>query len=72
MGFAFASYSSLKFFLSLVTAKHNGSISAEHGLGFKKANAIHYTKTQSAIDLMHKLKQMMDPKVITSFLLFMQ
>eukprot|EP00794_Sanderia_malayensis_P005501 gene5501-6186_t len=46
------------------TAKHKGSISAEHGLGFKKANAISYTKSQSAINLMLKFKEMLDPKGI--------
>ncbi|XP_065071388.1 D-2-hydroxyglutarate dehydrogenase, mitochondrial-like isoform X1 [Rhopilema esculentum] len=46
------------------TAKYKGSISAEHGLGFKKANAIHFSKSDSAINLMKRLKQMIDPKGI--------
>jgi len=46
------------------TAKYRGSISAEHGLGFKKANAIHYSKSESAINLMKQIKELMDPKGI--------
>lgn len=42
----------------------NGSISAEHGLGFKKRNYICYTKSQSVVDLMHKIKKVFDPKNI--------
>ncbi|XP_063242747.1 D-2-hydroxyglutarate dehydrogenase, mitochondrial-like isoform X2 [Bacillus rossius redtenbacheri] len=46
------------------TSKLRGSISAEHGIGFKKTKFIHYTKSQSSIDLMKQLKSMMDPKGI--------
>lgn len=46
------------------TAQHKGSVSAEHGLGFKKANAIHYSKSKSAISLMQRIKHLMDPKGI--------
>lgn len=46
------------------TAKYNGSISAEHGLGFKKAKYIHYSKSASSVALMRQLKGMLDPKGI--------
>lgn len=46
------------------TAKHHGSISAEHGLGFKKANFIHYSKSSSSVALMKDLKGLLDPKGI--------
>jgi D-2-hydroxyglutarate dehydrogenase len=43
------------------TAARGGSISAEHGLGLMKAQCIGYSKSAEAIDLMRKLKQLMDP-----------
>ncbi|XP_023221308.1 D-2-hydroxyglutarate dehydrogenase, mitochondrial-like [Centruroides sculpturatus] len=46
------------------TAKHKGSISAEHGLGFKKRNYIKYSKSQNAINLMKNMKNLLDPKGI--------
>jgi len=46
------------------TAKHHGSISAEHGLGFKKANYIHFSKSLSSIALMRNIKGLLDPKGI--------
>lgn len=46
------------------TAKHGGSISAEHGLGLKKANYIHYSKSSPSVDLMKNIKQLLDPKGI--------
>jgi FAD/FMN-containing dehydrogenase len=45
------------------TAKHKGSISAEHGLGFKKPNFIHYSKSPEAVVLMKQLKNLFDPNV---------
>jgi FAD/FMN-containing dehydrogenase len=33
-------------------AEHKGSISAEHGLGFKKRNFIYHSKTESAVRVM--------------------
>ncbi|KAF6198346.1 hypothetical protein GE061_008094 [Apolygus lucorum] len=38
-----------------------GSISAEHGMGFKKAKFLKYAKSPEAIDLMRRLKSSMDP-----------
>ena len=44
-------------------ARHRGSISAEHGLGFKKADYIYYSKSKEAVDVMKSLKQLFDPQV---------
>ncbi len=44
-------------------ANHNGSISAEHGLGFKKAKYIHYSKPQEAVQIMAQIKRVLDPLV---------
>eukprot|EP01063_Lacrimia_lanifica_P006194 TRINITY_DN13730_c0_g1_i1.p3 TRINITY_DN13730_c0_g1~~TRINITY_DN13730_c0_g1_i1.p3 ORF type:complete len:514 (+),score=192.21 TRINITY_DN13730_c0_g1_i1:1938-3479(+) len=38
-----------------------GSISAEHGIGAHKTTALHYSKADGAIGLMHELKALMDP-----------
>ncbi|XP_074046774.1 D-2-hydroxyglutarate dehydrogenase, mitochondrial [Macrotis lagotis] len=46
------------------TARHHGSISAEHGLGFKKKDFIGYSKPREAILLMQQIKGMLDPQGI--------
>ncbi|XP_066915161.1 D-2-hydroxyglutarate dehydrogenase, mitochondrial-like [Clytia hemisphaerica] len=46
------------------TSKHNGSISAEHGIGFKKTKHMHYSRSPEAIEVMKKLKNLFDPKGI--------
>ncbi|XP_062988347.1 D-2-hydroxyglutarate dehydrogenase, mitochondrial isoform X2 [Elgaria multicarinata webbii] len=46
------------------TSQHRGSISAEHGLGFKKKDYIHYSKPREAVFLMQQFKAMLDPKGI--------
>jgi len=51
-------------FLYEWTSSHRGSISAEHGLGFKKRNFIHFSKSDSAVFLMKQIKQVFDPKGI--------
>jgi len=51
-------------FLYEWTSRHKGSISAEHGLGFKKRNFIHFSKSDSAIFLMKQIKSVFDPKGI--------
>jgi len=43
------------------TAQRGGSISAEHGIGFKKRDLLHLSKTPAAIRLMRTLKSVMDP-----------
>lgn len=45
-------------------AKHRGSISAEHGLGFKKKDYISYSKPVAAISLMRQMKKIFDPNNI--------
>lgn len=45
-------------------AKVRGSISAEHGIGFRKTQFIHYSKDETALQLMKDLKQFMDPNGI--------
>ncbi|KAF7243280.1 D-2-hydroxyglutarate dehydrogenase, mitochondrial [Varanus komodoensis] len=46
------------------TSQYHGSISAEHGLGFKKKQYIHYSKPKEAVLLMQQFKTMLDPKGI--------
>ncbi|KAM6258205.1 D-2-hydroxyglutarate dehydrogenase, mitochondrial [Porphyrio hochstetteri] len=45
-------------------ARYHGSISAEHGLGFKKKQFIQYSKPPEAVSLMQRFKAMLDPKGI--------
>jgi D-2-hydroxyglutarate dehydrogenase len=51
-------------FLYEEIAKLNGSISAEHGIGFLKAKDLGYSKGAEALKLMHQVKQLMDPNAI--------
>lgn len=46
------------------TSKLKGSISAEHGIGFKKPKFLGYSKSTEAIQMMKKLKSLMDPNGI--------
>ena len=48
---------------SLVQSFH-GSVSAEHGIGFKKRQYLSYSKSAEAIELMRQIKQMFDRKMI--------
>eukprot|EP00878_Enallax_costatus_P027882 GHUV01030067.1.p2 GENE.GHUV01030067.1~~GHUV01030067.1.p2 ORF type:complete len:122 (+),score=13.79 GHUV01030067.1:244-609(+) len=43
------------------TAQHGGSISAEHGIGLMKAPCLRYSKSPEAIELMQRMKALMDP-----------
>lgn len=45
-------------------SNHNGSISAEHGLGLLKYQYLHYSKGQKAIELMKGIKKLFDPNEI--------
>ncbi|XP_049866144.1 D-2-hydroxyglutarate dehydrogenase, mitochondrial isoform X3 [Pectinophora gossypiella] len=45
-------------------SKLQGSVSAEHGIGFRKPQYIHYSKDRSALGLMRDLKTLMDPNGI--------
>jgi len=48
------------------TAVHDGSISAEHGIGCQKREHMPLTRSQAEIELMATLKQAMDPNGILS------
>jgi len=41
-----------------------GSVSAEHGLGFKKPKYIYLSKPKNSVDIMKNIKDMFDPKGI--------
>ncbi|XP_052819696.1 D-2-hydroxyglutarate dehydrogenase, mitochondrial-like [Mya arenaria] len=45
-------------------ANYKGSISAEHGLGFKKREYIYHSKSRSAVKMMKALKTLVDPNGI--------
>ncbi|XP_026464711.1 D-2-hydroxyglutarate dehydrogenase, mitochondrial-like [Ctenocephalides felis] len=45
-------------------SKYKGSISAEHGIGFRKREYIHYSKDEVSLNLMKQIKNMMDPNNI--------
>ncbi|XP_064611962.1 D-2-hydroxyglutarate dehydrogenase, mitochondrial-like [Liolophura sinensis] len=45
-------------------AEHKGSISAEHGLGFKKKDFIYHSKSKAAVQLMKDMKRLLDPNGI--------
>ncbi|KAJ0405670.1 hypothetical protein ATCC90586_004473 [Pythium insidiosum] len=46
------------------TANVRGSISAEHGIGLHKPAFLHLSKSASAIELMRRMKQLLDPRGI--------
>lgn len=46
------------------TAGVRGSVSSEHGLGFRKRKCIYYSKPNVAVQIMKTLKQTFDPKNI--------
>ena len=47
-----------------LVAELNGSISAEHGIGLLKTNELEKYRTKEELDLMHKIKNAIDPKGI--------
>ncbi|XP_063986947.1 D-2-hydroxyglutarate dehydrogenase, mitochondrial [Diachasmimorpha longicaudata] len=51
-------------FLFEYISEKKGSVSAEHGIGFKKIKYLGYSKHQSAIKLMCDIKKIMDPNSI--------
>jgi len=53
-----------KTFSLSVLASYRGSISAEHGIGYQKAHALHYSKDDVSIALMKKIKNLFDPNGI--------
>ena len=44
--------------------KHKGSVSAEHGIGLLKKDALKYTRSAEQIEIMRQLKRVLDPKGI--------
>lgn len=56
--------SQLEPFLFEYVSQKRGSVSAEHGIGFKKVKYLGYSKDPSAIQVMKQMKNMMDPKGI--------
>ncbi|KAG7199803.1 hypothetical protein KM043_000465 [Ampulex compressa] len=51
-------------FIFQYVAKHSGSVSAEHGIGFKKTKYLHLSRSPSEIRLMGQIKRLMDPNNI--------
>lgn len=45
-------------------ASYNGSVSAEHGIGYAKTSALGYSKDQTSIELMKRIKKLFDPNGI--------
>ena len=48
---------------NIAPARHGGSVSAEHGLGFMKAKYIYHSRSRETVLWMKKLKQLFDPNV---------
>ncbi len=46
--------------------RYQGSISAEHGIGFEKRPHLHHCRSEAEIALMRRLKQALDPRGILS------
>mmetsp|Transcript_32366 Transcript_32366/g.75981 ORF Transcript_32366/g.75981 Transcript_32366/m.75981 type:complete len:109 (+) Transcript_32366:464-790(+) len=46
------------------TAMQKGSISAEHGIGAMKRDAIHYSQDGPVVDVMKSIKTILDPNGI--------
>jgi FAD/FMN-containing dehydrogenase len=44
--------------------KHNGSISAEHGIGLLKKDFLSFSRSAEEITLMREIKKIFDPKGI--------
>lgn len=57
-------YKKIEPFVYEYTANVNGSISAEHGIGFLKTKYLKYSKNYTSIELMREMKKMMDPNGI--------
>lgn len=47
-----------------IAQAHNGSVSAEHGIGLHKKPWLHYSRTESELALMRSLKRTLDPNHI--------
>ena len=51
-------------FVFKAVEKQMGSISAEHGVGLTKKSFLHYTRSESEIELMRQIKKIFDPDLI--------
>lgn len=49
-------------FIYNYVSKINGSVSAEHGLGFKKSKYIYLSKPENSVKIMKQIKNLLDPK----------
>ena len=47
-----------------MTASYKGSVSAEHGIGAHKTDALRYSKNEVSVAWMKKLKHLFDPRGI--------
>ena len=45
-------------------ASYNGSVSVKHGIGYAKLDTLRYSKDQTSIELMKKIKELFDPNGI--------
>ena len=45
-------------------ASYNGSVSVKHDIGCAKLGALRYSKDQTSIELMKKIKELFDPNGI--------
>jgi (R)-2-hydroxyglutarate---pyruvate transhydrogenase len=50
--------------LTFIKARYHGSISAEHGIGVHKVDALHYSKGEASIAWMKKIKDLFDERGI--------
>lgn len=53
-------------------AKHQGSISAEHGVGFQKSKDVQYSRSPLQLELMQELRNLFDPNRIMNPYKFVQ
>ncbi|MFZ1963816.1 MAG: FAD-binding oxidoreductase [Roseiarcus sp.] len=59
-----AQWTAMNAVVHAVVARHSGSISAEHGIGRLKRELLAQTKDPNALDLMRKIKAILDPNGI--------
>jgi len=54
----------LRYGFNIFLASYRGSVSAEHGIGAMKTHALHYSKDETSIALMKKIKNLLDERGI--------
>ena len=47
-----------------IVQRHEGSVSAEHGVGLLKKDYLHYSRSEAEIAIMKQIKQVFDPQGI--------